>query len=162
MPLNHIHTIIFTKNLSSFFLLVTFSPSVSITSTLNLFSLLFDHFFTPRDASVYIIAVCLKNLCGVKCFRFSSEGALRGQGAGIRPLRSLPVRPGESHHLQEWKGAVPHQSEKAQRYDPATFRAQSWVDLVWQYVTSWTEISLVCLSFVIFVLPSAKISCPGM
>lgn len=74
-----------------------------------------------RKANVHTIVDCPKYLLAVKCFRFISEGPLRSPGAGIRPLRSLPVPPGESHRLQTWKRAVPHQSEEAQRYDPATF-----------------------------------------
>lgn len=43
---------------------------------------------------VYAVVDCLKYLLAVKCFRFSSEGALHSQGAGIRPLCSLTVCPG--------------------------------------------------------------------
>lgn len=108
-----IHTIIFLKYLISSLPLEVLSYN-SITSTPN-FALL-SCAYPPQKASVYSVACCLECLFAVPCSRISSDGALRSQGAGVRPLCSLAVRPGQSHRLQKWKRAVPHQSGEAQRY----------------------------------------------
>lgn len=55
-------------------------------------------------------------------FCFSPEECLFGKGAGIRRGCSLPVFPGKTPHLHQWKKALPRQSEETQRCKTSSFK----------------------------------------